>query len=160
MFNISKLFGRGEDEPARDLEDEPPAPAPAPAATPTDETGPAPGPDSAAASAPADPYHADTEALREAIIQVIRTVYDPEIPVNIYDLGLIYNIDVDPTGFCHIRMTLTAPNCPAAGYLPGEVEQKAALVEGIRGVTVDVVWEPQWNQSMMSDAARLELGIY
>ncbi len=94
------------------------------------------------------------------IIEALRTVYDPEIPVNIYDLGLIYDINVEANGEVEIRMTLTSPGCPAAQILPGEVEAKAAEVSGVADVNVDVVWEPPWNMTMMSDEARLELGMF
>ncbi len=97
--------------------------------------------------------------LKERIITKMRTCYDPEIPVNIYDLGLIYETNVNPDGFVHVRMTLTAPGCPAAGILPGEVEDKIRLTQGVKDVKVDVVWDPPWNKDMMSEAAKLQLGF-
>ena len=102
---------------------------------------------------------ADTHALEERVIAALRTVYDPEIPVNIYDLGLVYDLTVEPTGAVHIRMTLTAPGCPVAQTFPGMVE---ATVHGVRGVTdaeVELVWDPPWSRERMSEAARLELGM-
>jgi len=99
-------------------------------------------------------------ALNDKIIERIRTVYDPEIPVNIYDLGLIYDVKVEPTGDVHVKMTLTAPGCPAAGTLPGEVEDKITVIPGVKNVKVDVVWEPPWDKNMMSEAAKLQLGIF
>ena len=87
-------------------------------------------------------------------------MFDPEIPVNIYELGLIYDIAVDKTGLAVIQMTLTAPNCPAAITLPAEVQGKVKSVDGVSDARVDVVWEPQWDKDRMSDAAKLQLGIF
>lgn len=97
--------------------------------------------------------------IKQGIIDAIKTVFDPEIPVNIYDLGLIYEINVFPTNEVEIVMTLTSPNCPAAGTLPGEVEQKAKSVAGVKDVTIELVFDPAWNQEMMSEEAKLELGF-
>lgn len=91
---------------------------------------------------------------------MLRTVYDPEIPVNIYELGLIYNIDVDEHGVVDIEMTLTSPGCPVAGSLPGEVESKVRQVEGVTDVTVDLVWNPPWSMDRMSEEAKLDLGFF
>jgi FeS assembly SUF system protein len=99
------------------------------------------------------------EEIREAVIEVLRTVYDPEIPVDIYELGLVYEVVVEEGGGVRVRMTLTSPMCPVAETLPPEVEAKIAAVDGVTGVKVDVVWEPPWNPGMMSEAARLELGM-
>lgn len=99
------------------------------------------------------------ESLREEVIRALRTVHDPEIPVNIYDLGLIYGLDVDPTGFVSIRMTLTAPNCPVAGSLPAQVEAKVRSVAGVQGAQVELTFDPPWSPKRMSEAARLALGI-
>jgi FeS assembly SUF system protein len=101
----------------------------------------------------------ETMALEERIIDVIRTCYDPEIPVNIHELGLIYGVKVEPTGAVGIKMTLTAPNCPAAQSLPIEVETKVGSIEGVTDVNVDIVWEPPWEPSMMSEAAKLQLNM-
>ena len=101
----------------------------------------------------------ETDNLRERVEDALRQVYDPEIPVNIFELGLIYGIDVSEEGAVQIRMTLTAPNCPAAGAMPGEVESRVAAVEGVKEVTVELVWDPPWDQSRMSEAAKLELGL-
>ena len=103
---------------------------------------------------------ATTEPLDERIVEALKTVYDPEIPVDIYELGLIYDVAVDEAGNAHVKMTLTSPHCPVAGTLPGEVEDKVRSVEGTAQVTVDLVWDPAWNPSMMSEAARLELGMF
>ena len=97
--------------------------------------------------------------LRQQVIQVLRTIYDPEMPVNIYELGLIYEVNVDETRFVSIRMTLTAPNCPVAGTLPPEVESKVKGVPGVSGARLDLVFDPPWTKNMMSEAAKLELGI-
>jgi FeS assembly SUF system protein len=102
----------------------------------------------------------EQNALREKVIEVLRTCYDPEIPVNIYELGLIYEVKVSDAGEAHIRMTLTTPNCPAAISLPGEVEYKAKGIDGLRGVKVEVVWEPPWDMSKMTESARLQLGMF
>lgn len=106
---------------------------------------------------PMNPF--ETLALEEKVIEQLRTCYDPEIPVNIYELGLIYEIKIEPTGAVGITMTLTAPGCPAAVSLPIEVEAKADAVPGVTSVKVDVVWDPPWDSSRMSEAARLELGM-
>ena len=100
------------------------------------------------------------EHLKERIIEVLRTVFDPEIPVNIYDLGLVYEVGTTPEGAAQVRMTLTSPACPVAGSMPGEVEAKVKGVEGVTSATVELVWEPSWNPDMMTEAARLELGIF
>lgn len=101
----------------------------------------------------------DQTQIEKLVIDGLRTVYDPEIPVNIYELGLIYGVAVEPSGMVTIRMTLTAAGCPAAQSLPLEVEQRARAVPGVTDVKVDVVFEPAWDQSLMSEAARLELGL-
>ncbi len=99
------------------------------------------------------------EGIKTGIIEVLKTVFDPEIPVNIYDLGLIYEVNVFPDFAVEIVMTLTSPSCPAAGVLPGEVEEKAKSVAGVKDVTIELVFEPAWNQEMMSEEAKLELGF-
>jgi FeS assembly SUF system protein len=101
----------------------------------------------------------ETMGLEEKVIEVIRTCYDPEIPVNIYELGLIYEVKVDSTGVVSIKMTLTAPNCPAAQSLPIEVETKVGSIEGVTDANVEIVWDPPWEPSMMSEAAKLELNM-
>jgi FeS assembly SUF system protein len=95
----------------------------------------------------------------ERIIQVIKTIYDPEIPVNIYDLGLIYEVHVDEKGTAFIKMTLTAPNCPEAERLPIEVHDRVNEVQGVTDTVVELVFDPPWSQDMMSDNALLELGF-
>ncbi|WP_131781331.1 SUF system Fe-S cluster assembly protein [Legionella gresilensis] len=100
------------------------------------------------------------EALKELVIAALKTVYDPEIPVNIYDLGLIYDINVDEKSHVHIQMTLTSPGCPVAQTFPGTVEQAVNQVEGVSDCTVELVWEPIWTQDRMSEIAKLELGIF
>src|SRR3954447_11576962 len=92
-------------------------------------------------------------ALQKKVIEALRTCYDPEIPVNIYDLGLIYGLEVDPSGQVLIRMTLTAPNCPVAGTLPAEVEARVRAVPDVTDVRLDLVWDPPWDRGRMSEAA-------
>ena len=101
----------------------------------------------------------DTEALKEKVIACLQTIFDPELPVNIYELGLIYEVNVLPITNVQIVMTLTAPGCPAAQSLPVEVDQKVREIEGVNDVHVAVTWTPPWNKSMMSEAAQLELGM-
>jgi FeS assembly SUF system protein len=122
--------------------------SPAPAAAPPAE------PSAAAPDAPLVPAQ-----VEEKIIAQLKTCFDPEIPVNIYELGLIYGIQVEPAGDVVLRLTLTSPSCPAAGSLPGEVQQKAASVPGVKSVKVDLVWDPPWDPSRMSEGARLQLGM-
>ena len=101
----------------------------------------------------------DKEELRERIIESLQTIYDPEIPVSIFELGLIYNINIQPLNNVLVTMTLTAPSCPSAQEIPIEVEQKVRQVEGVSDVDVVVVWSPPWDRSMMSESAQLELGF-
>src|SRR5262245_1641736 len=98
-------------------------------------------------------------AVGDRIVQQLKTVFDPEIPVDIYELGLIYKVKLDDDGAVAIRMTLTSPMCPAAEELPPEVESKTRSVEGVSSVVLDLVWDPPWNPGMMSEAAKLELGM-
>ena len=101
----------------------------------------------------------DTRAKENEIIEVLKSIFDPEIPVDIYELGLIYEVKVNDAGDAHILMTLTSPNCPVAESLPAEVEQKSAKVEGINSAKVEITFEPPWSQDMMSEEAKLELGF-
>ena len=103
---------------------------------------------------------AQTSALRPRIVEALSKVFDPEIPVNIYELGLIYDIIVDQSGVVGIRMTLTAPACPAAQSLPIEVRKRTAEIPGVTDVKVDVVWDPPWDRDRMSDVAKLQLGMF
>lgn len=105
------------------------------------------------------PAAATPEELQANIVAALQEIYDPEIPVNIYELGLIYGVDVAADFSTHVTMTLTTPHCPVAESMPGEVELKVASVDGVNGVTVDLVWDPPWDMSKMSDEARLELGL-
>lgn len=98
-------------------------------------------------------------SLEERIVAALQTVFDPEIPVNIYELGLIYNLEIDGEGNTQVQMTLTSPGCPVAGTLPEEVRTRVEGVDGVRSAAVEVVWDPVWNPSMMSEAARLDLGM-
>ncbi len=101
----------------------------------------------------------DAKVLNEQIVETLKTCFDPEIPVNIYELGLIYKIDVNEKGAAQVQMTLTSPACPVAGSLPPEVEQKVKNVPGVTSAKVDVVWDPPWKPDMMTEAARLQLGM-
>jgi FeS assembly SUF system protein len=121
--------------------------------------------DAAGARTTAEPVHvvpdaARTEALKPKIVEAISTVFDPEIPVNIWELGLIYDIAVDAEGVAGILMTLTAPGCPAAQSLPVEVSDKVKAVPGVTDAKVEVVWEPAWTKDRMSEAAKLQLGLW
>ena len=117
-------------------------------------------PASADATAALVPDEAKTAALKPAIVEAIRTVFDPEIPVNIWELGLIYDVFVDAQGVAAVRMTLTAPGCPAAQSLPVEVARKVKDVPGVADAKVDVVWDPAWTKDRMSDVAKLQLGMW
>ncbi len=102
----------------------------------------------------------DNDVLKEAVIAALKTVFDPEIPVNIYDLGLIYDVAINEEQQVHIQMTLTSPGCPVAQTFPGTVEQAVNQVEGVNECHVELVWDPPWTQERMSEVARLELGIF
>ena len=97
--------------------------------------------------------------LEEAIVKMLRTVYDPEIPVNVYDLGLIYRIDVQPDGAVVIDMTMTAPSCPMADFILEDVRMKVESIDGVKGLTLNLVFDPAWDKDMMSEEAQLELGF-
>jgi FeS assembly SUF system protein len=97
--------------------------------------------------------------LKEKVIEEIKKIYDPEIPVNIYELGLIYDIDIDQNNNVKIKMTLTTPNCPVAESLPNEVKNSVKEIKEVKNVDLDLVWDPPWNKSMMSEAAKLELNL-
>ena len=100
-----------------------------------------------------------TLALKPDVVDAISAVFDPEIPVNVYELGLVYNMDVDSGGNAYIRMTLTAPGCPSAQQIPLDVERRVREVAGLNDVKVEVVWDPPWTKDLMSDAAKLTLGM-
>jgi FeS assembly SUF system protein len=99
------------------------------------------------------------EELKKKVVAMLRDVYDPEIPVNIYELGLVYDVAADESGAVRIVMTLTSPMCPVAEILPVEIEERTRKIEGVREVTIELVWDPPWNPDMMSEVARLELGM-
>jgi len=127
----------------------------------TAPAGPAAPP--ASAVSPETPVEGDplkTLELKPKIVEQLSTVFDPEIPVNVYELGLIYDIVVDAQGLTVIRMTLTAPGCPAAVTLPAEVQGKVKAIDGVSDARVDLVWDPPWDKDRMSDAAKLQLGIF
>ncbi len=114
-----------------------------------------PAPDMPAPDASNDPH----ASLRDDIVEALRTIYDPEIPVNIYDMGLIYEVAIDDNAEAVVTMTLTSPNCPVAESLPAEVEQKVKAVPGLSDGKVNLVWEPPWSMDRMTEAAKLELGM-
>lgn len=168
---FSSLFGRKKDpEPEPATAPEPPAELPGPQPLGPAETGSslnvdalvAPPAPSATSSQPVigetDPVK--TEAMKPAIIDAISTVFDPEIPVNIYELGLIYEINVDADSRVGVRMTLTSPACPSAQQLPSEVRYKVKALDGVADCNVEIVWEPPWTKDMMSETAKLSLGIF
>lgn len=97
--------------------------------------------------------------IEENVVKMLKTVYDPEIPVNVYDLGLIYKIDVTDDFTVNLDMTLTAPNCPAGDFITEDIRQKVESVDGVKKVNINIVFEPQWGMEMMSDEAKLELGL-
>jgi FeS assembly SUF system protein len=101
----------------------------------------------------------DKNALKEAVIEQLRDVYDPEIPVSIFEMGLIYEVKISDENHVHVLMTLTAPNCPVAETLPQEVKEKVLTVPGVKSADVEITFEPEWDQDMMSDEAKLELGM-
>jgi FeS assembly SUF system protein len=142
----NRLFGKQPEET-----ETPPAPVDTPApVTPEPAAKPAD-------AAPSEPI--DKEELKNRIIDMVKTIFDPEIPVNVYDIGLIYKIEPQDDGLVEMVMTLTSPNCPAAGILPGEVESKARSVDGVRDVDFELTFDPPWNPEMMSEGAKLELGM-
>ncbi len=100
------------------------------------------------------------DSIEQKVIEVLRTVFDPEIPVNVYELGLVYGIDIGPKQDVIVRMTLTSPGCPVAGSLPPEVENKVLAIPGVTSARVDLVWDPPWTPEKMSDAAKLQLGFF
>ena len=123
------------------------------------EPRPAAAPAPAAPTGTAAPKTIEQKLLEGKVIAALSTIYDPEIPVNIYELGLIYAIDVDADKHVNIRMTLTAPACPVAGTLPGEVERKVEEISEVKSAKVELVWEPPWSKDMMSEGAMLTLGM-
>jgi FeS assembly SUF system protein len=143
-IGMSRLNPHAAEQP---LVEKPPAES-APSETPPVPPAPA-----------ADLTREQVQSLEKEIINVLCTCFDPEIPVNVYELGLIYDIDIRPTGAVGIRMTLTSPACPVAGSLPPEVEAKVRRVPGVTSAKVDVVWDPPWTPKLMSEAAKLQLGM-
>lgn len=103
---------------------------------------------------------AEVERLTDDIIQALKSVYDPEIPADIFELGLIYKVEIDDQRLAHVEMTLTSPNCPSAAELPVMVEQAVAMVSGVSGAKVEVVWDPPWDPSRMSEEARVALNLW
>jgi FeS assembly SUF system protein len=117
-----------------------------------------PDPPEAPPSGPATPL--SPEEIKDKVVETLKTCYDPEIPVNIVELGLVYDLDVSDAGEVKIRMTLTTPACPVAGSLPGEIQAKVKAIPGVTAAAVDLVWDPPWGPDRMSEAARLELGFF
>ena len=115
--------------------------------------------DAPPASAPDPTRFVEQKLIEGKVIEALQKIYDPEIPVNIYELGLIYGIDVKPDNTVYVKMTLTAPACPVAGTLPGEVERRIEEIPEVKNATVELVWEPPWSRDMMSEAALLTLGM-
>ena len=113
-----------------------------------------------APDAPDTPDTPDTQGLEAAIVETLQSIFDPEIPVSIYELGLIYDVAIDGDAQVVITMTLTTPGCPVAEILPVEIEEKVRAVPGVAAAKVEITWEPPWSPDMMSDAARLELGMF
>ena len=105
-------------------------------------------------------FDINADELKEDVIEMLKTIYDPEIPVNIYELGLIYDINIDDTFNVAINMTLTAPGCPVAQTFPGDIESKVSTVPNVNTVKVELVWEPPWTKDQMSEAAQLQLGMF
>lgn len=124
-----------------------------------DETGKTASSETTAPEAPQAAPVAEGGDLRQQVIEMLSTIFDPEIPVNIYELGLVYDVAATADGDVTVTMTLTTPNCPVAGSMPGEVETRVGSVPGVRQVTVDLVWDPPWTPERMSEAAKLELGM-
>jgi len=130
---------------------------------PTPETATAHPSDLTAAPAAAPAGTAEVMELDEVengVVEVLKTIFDPEIPVNIYELGLVYDVDVQEGGEVKVTMTLTSPACPVAGSLPGEVQAKIEKVQGVTKAEIDLVWSPPWDPSRMSEAAKLQLGMF
>jgi FeS assembly SUF system protein len=173
---FSSLFGRKSKEPepeappvpaAVSAPEPPPAPEPPTAAEPRDESinvdallapPPPSSPSTQPDIGPTDPER--TETLKPRVVEAISTVFDPEIPVNIYELGLVYEIVADAESRVGVRMTLTSPACPSAQQLPQEVRYKVKALDGVTDCFVDIVWEPPWTKEMMSETAKLSLGIF
>ncbi|MCI0586724.1 MAG: SUF system Fe-S cluster assembly protein, partial [Planctomycetes bacterium] len=129
----------------------PPAPPPPP---PSSTPPGAPAASGASTPAPAG------GSLRDRVVEAMRQVYDPEIPINIYDIGLIYGIEVSEAGAVHVRMTLTSPSCPEAERIPVEVEERIKTLPGVTSTKIELVWDPPWTPEKMSEAAKLQLGFY
>ena len=160
IFNLNDVPPPKADEPTSP-EASPTPVTPVPRTVPSIDTSalmPPPSTKTAEPEVEADPVK--TLELKPKIVDQLVTVFDPEIPVNIYELGLIYDIIVDANALAVIKMTLTAPGCPAAVTLPAEVQGKVKAIEGVSDARVDLVWEPPWDKDRMTDAARLQLGIF
>lgn len=147
------------------------APPPGPGQPPAPPPAPAAGEEATAETPEKEPFvwdeeddlpegqGLDVEEMRKNVVAVLQSVYDPEIPASIYEMGMIYDVKIKRRGEVYIRMTLTTPACPVAGSLPGEVETRVASIPGLRSVHVELVWDPPWNPTMMSEVARLQTGM-
>jgi FeS assembly SUF system protein len=133
--------------------------APASAAVPEMPAAETPAVETAVAAKPGA-TGVDVAKLEQLVIDALHSVYDPEIPVDIYELGLIYSVDISTDGKVAVTMTLTTPACPVAGSMPGEVEKVIRMIDGVSDVVVDLVWEPTWGPAMMTESARLQLNMY
>jgi FeS assembly SUF system protein len=171
MGFLSRFLGTDQPEPLESASPAPDAPetsavpasaATEPAAADSFDFGAltAPPPEPPSVRVPLETDRAVTDELKPRIIDAIKTVFDPEIPVDIYELGLIYDITADQSRRVSVTMTLTSPACPSAQQLPSEVQYKVKAVEGVSDATVDVVWEPPWDKDKMSETAKLQLGLF
>jgi FeS assembly SUF system protein len=164
ILNLNDVppFEKTDDADPRETSPKGPATpvAPIPPTEPSIDTSALTAPAVSEPPPPAETDPVKTLELKPKIVEQLVTIFDPEIPVNIYELGLIYDIKVDSKGLAVIEMTLTAPNCPAAVTLPAEVQGKVKSVDGVTDSRVDLVWEPPWDKDRMTDAAKLQLGIF
>ena len=177
MGGILDLFRNKKKDPKNTREDRP-SPDPAPVSSPGESSGStppegkapvgsvesqeapeSPSPVETSPNDPPDSSAPGTKDIEEKTVEVLRSTFDPEIPVNIYELGLIYEVKVDGSNAVYIKMTLTSPACPVAGTLPPEVENKVKAIPGVTGAKIDLVWDPPWDPSMMTEAAKLQLGM-
>jgi FeS assembly SUF system protein len=152
MGFLRRMFGGGSEPQAAEVS------APVQEAAPVSDTSAPPVQDPPREEAAGG--DADTSEMKEQVVDALRTVYDPEIPVNIYELGLVYGINIDRKSHVVVRMTLTSPGCPVAGSLPPEVENKVLAIPGVTSARVELVWDPPWSPELMSEAAKLQLGMF
>jgi FeS assembly SUF system protein len=158
---VEKVEARESEAPEPEAQPETPAPQSAlQEETKTEEVRAEELPETSAPAMTSDPLGPEEkEDIKNRVIDMMKTIFDPEIPVNVYDIGLIYKVEPQDDGILQLTMTLTTPNCPAAGILPGEIESKARSVDGVHDVDFELTFDPPWNPEMMSEGARLELGM-